>query len=219
MTPLPKQRPFPGDPITTASPGSPLLWLAMLTSIPFLMVAGIAQIQSFPYPTLQPYAYVIGFVGGAAATYFYARFLHHRSFVVTIRGKETRLSVPKIVFSLVLTFCGSTLLIGAGSWMLVGDVIVFTSKEEHKYVSRVIGLGYGGRGCRSGSVSFYDPYLRNDVTLCGDSFIEHAAIEDTIQVQSKSGPFGVRIVSFKRVEQLMPNAPINTAPFGGFDLP
>jgi hypothetical protein len=196
--PIPEQKAFPGEVLVPASTFTPFLW--MMLAIPAFMVLGLVQIRCFPFLALRPMTYAIGIIGGFISTYFYIKALRKRGFIMVVHGKEISVSTTKLVCGTVVTFCFSTLIVGFGVWMLLGDAIVFTSKEKHEYVTKITGLGYGGRGCRSGAIGFYDPHLARDISICGDTFIDKPVIDESIKVVSYSGALGVKVTSFKRID-------------------
>jgi hypothetical protein len=79
------------------------------------------------------------------------------------------------------------------------SIVYATSRMSVRFDSPIsVRKGHGVRGCWY-YVSFYNPPLEREITLCGEQWnIGGAKSGDTLAFEEKVGPMGARLVSIRR---------------------
>lgn len=164
---------------------------------PALLPLIMAQIHCYPFLTLKPIAYVVGALCALYFMLYHFSKLGRSDYLATVTGQKTDISRFKAISGAFvvggLVFCVS----GLASWMLIGDLVLFTSHERHEYVTEITDVHRGGKGCGR-NMEFMDQTIKRPISVCADSFVSMPIPGESIKVRTMGGPLGVRFITAAR---------------------
>lgn len=175
--------------------------IAFLTLVltPIGLVLSSLQLRCYPDLVLQKIVYIIASIAGVLCllflvkTYFsnWAYKEEHDSLIT----EKAILSVSN-VFVMIVAIAAAAAAAGLISWMIIGDLVYFTSDESVEYITQATSK-VKLRNCRSGT-EFYEERSRQPIVQCLDDNNEQVYQGANVRVKTMVGRFGVRIVSVKK---------------------
>lgn len=166
------------------------LWPAFL---PLVM----GQMHCYPFLTLKPIAYAVAAICTLCFVLYRFFTLRKSGYLAIVKGQQIPISRFKALLGAFVgggfVFCVS----GLFSWMLIGDLVLFTSHERHEYVAQITDVFLGGRGCHR-NMEFMDDTVKRPISMCADSFVSMPTPGELIKVRIMSGPLGVRFITAAR---------------------
>ena len=183
--------------VAAAGMRRPWLWVLGVCIWPALLVLALMQMRCVPFPGFHILYPAAAVMGSLVCLMTKVAALRRDGGKVLIRGQFKTVSHSSAIGNVIGLTIASALVAFIASYVLLGDLVLFTSHTRHDYDATVMGVWRGPKQKCKNPDGFVDETLQTGVSECApDSEDIHPGVR--VHVETLTGPFGVKFLSVRR---------------------